>query len=187
MSEQQPARPFGLKTRLTWLLWIPLLVGLDQGTKAYAVRELAYLEDQPPISMLGDLFRLTFAENEGAYGSLGSELTASQRVWVLIIPNIVLLSGLLIWMLRHKNVTRLQFAALGLIFAGGVGNLIDRVRLGYVVDFLNVGIGENFRTFIFNVADMYITGAVVLLGWIVLRPDTAAEVAPASNAAKSTP
>lgn len=184
MSDQQPAQPFGLKTRFLWLLWVPLLVGLDQGTKWYATRELSHLESQPPISLLGDTVRLTYAKNLGAYGSLGSELTHSQRVWVLIIPNVALLSGVLFWMLRHKNVTRLQFAALGLIFAGGVGNLIDRVRLGYVVDFLNVGIGPDFRTFIFNVADMYITFAVVLLGWMILRPDAATEAAPASSTAK---
>lgn len=179
MSEKQPARPFGLNTRLVWLLWVPLLVGLDQGTKSYATSELSYLEGREPVSLLADTVRITYARNLGAYGSLGAGLSGSQRVWALIIPNLALLSGLLLWMLYRKDVTRFQFATLGLILAGGIGNLIDRLRLGYVVDFLNVGIGENCRTFIFNVADMYITLAVGLLLWTVLRgsPDSATEAA----------
>src|SRR5262245_54090734 len=114
MSEQQPARPFGLKTRLTWLLWIPLLVGLDQVTKWYAIRELKPIQGEGHISLLNDLVRIHYAENLGAFGSLGAGLTESQRFWVLIIPNLVLLPAVLLWMLFHKEVTRFQYAALGM-------------------------------------------------------------------------
>ena len=75
----------------------------------------------------------------------------------------IFLAGASVWMLRSRKATRSGLWTTAAILAGGVGNLWDRVvDQGGVTDFLNVGIG-GLRTGIFNVADMYITGAVVWL------------------------
>lgn len=164
MSDAIPSSAISLKSRLLWLASTPLLIMVDQFTKIIAVRELGPLQHQPPLSYLGDMLRLQYAANRGAFGSLGAGLTPTQRFWLLTVFNAVLLAGLLIYLLTRRDVTRYQFIAFGLIFAGGIGNLIDRAQYGYVVDFLNVGIGW-LRTNIFNVADMYIS-----LGFVLLIP-----------------
>ena len=77
--------------------------------------------------------------------------------------NAAVLAGVGWFLLFRRDIDRVAFAALGLILAGGVGNLIDRVRLdGIVIDFLNLGIG-GVRTGIFNVADIAITAGFLLL------------------------
>jgi signal peptidase II len=74
-----------------------------------------------------------------------------------------------------------QFVALGLLLAGGVGNLIDRINQnGHVTDFLNVGIGP-VRTGIFNVADMAIMAGAGLLFWLSFRQEQAREPAAESE------
>jgi signal peptidase II len=74
----------------------------------------------------------------------------------------------------NRKLDRWTFTALALIFAGGIGNLIDRARLsGHVIDFLNLGIGDSrwTRTGIFNVADIAITAGFVMLVPMLFRKD----------------
>lgn len=161
-----------LKSKLLWMVWAAILVAIDQFSKVFAVQNL---ENQPPLIWLGGTIRIEFAKNLGAFGSLGAGLSESQRFWVFAVGNAVLLSGLLIYLLARKDISRYQFAAFGLIFTGGVGNLIDRATRGYVIDFMNIGIGEWPRTNIFNVADMYIVAGFVMLIPILLQGAPATE------------
>jgi len=136
------------------------LVGCDQASKHYAV---THWKNQPPQSYLGDVFRIHYAENPGAFLSLAAGLPRAARFWLLTVMNAAVLAGVGWFLLFRRDVDRMTFAALGLILAGGIGNLIDRVRLdGIVIDFLNVGIG-GVRTGIFNVADIAITAGFLML------------------------
>jgi signal peptidase II len=80
----------------------------------------------------------------------------------------VFLLGLLVWVLRTADISKMAVVAASLVIGGGIGNLIDRVAFnGGVTDFMNMGIGS-LRTGIFNVADVWIMAGVVLLA---LTPD----------------
>ena len=136
-------------------------VGCDQVTKAAARH---YLEGQGRLSYLGDTFRLTLAENHGAFLGMGGSLPPMVRTIIFTVLVGGFLLGLLIWMFRSKEMSTLGILSISLLVGGGVGNLIDRVlNNGGVTDFLNLGIGT-LRTGIFNVADLWIVfGAVLLL------------------------
>lgn len=140
-----------------------LSVVLDQITKEVARR---YLEGEPTQSFLGDLFRLTFIENHGAFLGLGGSLPEIWRTVIFTGFVSVMLVGFLVWVWRTPDLSKLTLVACGLVVGGGVGNLIDRVlNNGGVVDFLNLGVGTcTFcRTGIFNVADVWIVLGAVLL------------------------
>jgi signal peptidase II len=101
------------------------------------------------------------ARNDGAFLSLGSAIGESSGGMLLSSIVGVVLAGLLLYLFVSRPQNPLVGVSIALVVAGGVSNLIDRVRYGYVVDFLNVGIGP-LRTGIFNVADMAIMAGVIL-------------------------
>ena len=134
-------------------------VGCDQVTKSVAK---TYLTETRTIVLLGDTVRLQLAKNYGAFLSLGSSMGEASNGMLMSVVVGAVLAGLLIYLFVSKPQNPIVAAAVALIVGGGVSNLIDRVRYGgYVVDFLNVGIGS-LRTGIFNVADMAIMAGVVL-------------------------
>lgn len=134
-------------------------VGCDQATKLIAKRRLIPGE---AFSYAGDMLRIQYAENSGAFLSLGASLPEVWRQWLFTILTGVFLLGLLVYLLVSKALSRFAVICLALVCAGGIGNLIDRIAYdGRVVDFLNVGIGP-LRTGIFNVADMAIMAGVIL-------------------------
>jgi signal peptidase II len=134
-------------------------VGCDQATKSVAK---TYLAETGTIVLLGDTIRLQLAKNYGAFLSLGASIgEASQGMFMTVVVGLVL-AALLAYLFVSKPENPVIGVAVALIVGGGVSNLIDRLRYGgYVVDFLNVGIGS-LRTGIFNVADMAIMVGVVL-------------------------
>jgi len=115
-------------------------------------------------SFAGDVFRLQYAENTGAFLSFGASLPEPWRHVVLTLLVSIFLTALLAYLLFKRGLPQEYIFCLALVCGGGIGNLTDRVlHDGRVVDFLNVGIGS-LRTGIFNVADMAITtGAILLL------------------------
>jgi len=134
-------------------------VGCDQTTKTLA---RAQLQDHAAVSFLGDTFRLQYAENPGAFLSLGASLPHQWGAVLFTLGGIVLIAVALLYALLAAKLTRLQIVALALICGGGIGNLVDRVRYeGHVTDFLNVGLGS-IRTGIFNVADVALMVGVAL-------------------------
>ncbi|WP_417387798.1 signal peptidase II [Gimesia sp.] len=148
-------------TRYTMLLACLLFcVGCDQYTKKIAVEKLKF---EPPVTYFNNTFRMEYAENTGAFLSVGSRLSKPVRFFLLVVANaafLILVSGMLVF---RWQMPLMQFIALSLLLAGGIGNLIDRVFLnGIVIDFLNIGFGP-LRTGIFNVADMAITGGALLM------------------------
>jgi signal peptidase II len=110
--------------------------------------------------IINEIFNLTWVENRGV--SLGL-LTAEGEFgrWLLIALTGAISIGVAIWLWRERN--RQDAFGLGLILGGALGNIVDRVRLGHVVDFADLHFGE-FRPFlVFNVADAAITIGVLIL------------------------
>lgn len=134
------------------------LIAVDQATKLAAAR---WLKGAGRLAWLGDTMRLQYAENPGAFLSLGASLGPGVRNLVFVVGTAALLVGCL-WLLVREAWTPRQRLGWWLVIAGGAANLIDRIARGAVIDFMNVGIG-GLRTGIFNVADMAIMLGVGLL------------------------
>ena len=147
--------------RLTLLVLVLLAcIGCDQGTKRLA---RTHLRSSPTTSYLSDSVRLTYAENPGAFLSLGAQLPDSARQGLFTWGVGALLLALAVFALRKRQVGRAELVAYALMLGGGLSNWGDRVlRGGAVVDFLNLGVGP-LRTGIFNVADVAIVLGVALL------------------------
>jgi signal peptidase II len=142
------------------LLIISVCIAADRVTKSLAKH---YLAPDGFVSFAGDTFRLQYAENTGAFLSLGSALPEPWRHIVFTIFVGLFLTGLLGYLLFNSNLPWESVVWLALVCGGGLSNLIDRIAYaGRVIDFLNVGMGS-LRTGIFNVADMAITGGAILL------------------------
>jgi len=144
--------------------------GCDQVSKRIAKNTLEYA---PGKSYLADTFRLRYAENSGAFLSLGSGFSESIRTLLFEVLSGGLLIGLLIYILVNRQLDRKHAFALSLIFAGGFSNLFDRlVNDGRVIDFMNMGVGS-LRTGIFNWADVVImTGMFIILALSFLSKRT---------------
>ncbi len=149
-----------VKRILLILFVLVACVGCDQSTKTYAESNLPKAQ---ALSFLADTVRLQVAHNEGAFLSLGASAPKSWRLAALRLGVSALLLALLGYMLLIRDARPSFILALTLILAGGVSNLIDRfIHGGYVIDFINLGIGS-LRTGIFNVADIAITLGVLML------------------------
>jgi signal peptidase II len=110
-----------------------------------------------PTRVLGDLVRIAVSHNDGGiYGLLGSSATT------LSLASLVVIALILVVEARQGRYDPLLTVALGCLLGGALGNLVDRLRLGYVVDWVDMGLGD-LRWYTFNVADAAISTAIVLL------------------------
>ena len=131
---------------------------LDQLTKWMVAGPLA-LQQIRQIVLL-PIFNLTWTENYGISLGLLNASTATGR-WLLVAMTSAIAIGVAVWIGREKE--RGDQLALGLVLGGALGNILDRVRFGYVVDFADLHFGD-FRPFlVFNVADAAISIGVVIL------------------------
>ncbi len=135
-----------------WGLAVAVLV-LDQLTKAVLV---ANLDPGESVEVLGSWLRLVHGQNDGAIFGL---FQGSSILFAAVSLGVI---GLIVLFQARSHGDLVLGAALGLLLGGAVGNLVDRLRYGYVVDFIDVGIGD-WRFYTFNVADAAISLAVVLL------------------------
>ena len=136
-----------------------LVFALDQLTKWWVTGPLgiAHIGDQ---LVLLPIFNFTYTENNGISLGLLNATTAIGR-WMLVGLTSAIAIGVAYWMGREKN--RIDQVALGMVLGGALGNILDRTRHGFVVDFADLHFGE-FRPFlIFNVGDAAISIAVVIL------------------------
>ena len=139
---------------------IVALIVLDQLVKAYVVQNIALGEIK---SWIPNLVSLTYLQNRGAAFSM-----LQDQQWFFAVITLVIMAGA-IWYL-HKHIEDSVWTVFGLvlIIAGGLGNFIDRIRLGYVVDMFKF----EFIDFpIFNVADICLTVGVVVLLIAMLKEE----------------
>lgn len=134
-----------------------LILSLDQISKFFITKNLLLYQSIPIIK---GFFHFTLIHNRGAaFGILKNQV---YFFIIISIVAIILISSSLFNHQRHKKVSCYTIS-LGLILSGALGNLIDRVFFGYVIDFLDFRIWP-----VFNVADSAITVGAVLLGWGIL-------------------
>ena len=144
--------------RVAPLLGAALIAALDQGIKWLV------LETRPDVTVIPGLFSVTFGTNTGVAFGLFREFPLGVT-WL----GLVLFAGILIYIIRAAPAADgLERAGLALLLGGAAGNLIDRFRLGYVVDYLDVYLGA-YHWPAFNLADSAITVSVGLLP-LALRP-----------------
>lgn len=146
-----------------WLLLAAAIVVIDQITK-YVILQKFVLHESLYIT---SFFNLVRVHNTGAAFSMLADAGGWQRVFFIAIA--VVASVWVVWLLRRYPQQKLFCLALGMILGGAVGNLIDRVLFGAVVDFVQVHYGGYFFP-AFNVADSAITCGAALLIWDGIRP-----------------
>jgi signal peptidase II len=154
------------RRRIQMILLFVLVLVADQVTKVLAAR---LLDGREPVELVGGVLSLHYAENPGAFLSLGAGLSPQSA--------------------RDKSAGLTRAVAVTLIVAGGVGNVIDRIAMGVVRDFAIVGVPSVpwLRTGVFNVADLGITTGVVLLAFEVwLKKRRARREAQAPSPASAT-
>lgn len=139
-------------------LLLAATAGCDRVTKHLAMTSLAGMPEQ---SFLADTIRLDYHENAGGFLSAGANWRPEVRAAVFQVANGILLLGALILAAMFKW-SRLAAVGLLMFLAGGTSNLVDRIAMGRVIDFLSIGIGP-IRTGIFNVADVAILAGIALL------------------------
>lgn len=142
---------------LAWLVLALGLAGLDLWTKHLASTELILYQAQPITSWLN----LTLAHNNGAAFSFLANAGDWAR-WFLIAAAFVVMGIFLVWLKRLPDPARLLPSAIALVMAGALGNVIDRIRLGYVVDFIDVHVA-GYHWPAFNLADSAIVVGVMLI------------------------
>jgi signal peptidase II len=168
-----------MSTRMgTFLACAAAVLGLDQLTKVLASANLVPGEPEP---VLGQFLRLTLVHNTGAAFGLfpGSRLP-------FILVSVLAIAVVLYLFARDAYRSLANRVLLGCILGGALGNLLDRIRWGRVVDFIDVGLGS-VRWPVFNVADSAVTLGVILLAWNLARSgrtDTDLESPPGTDLAR---
>ena len=140
---------------------LALVVASDQITKLWAVNNLALRQ---PVEVIGTLLQFTLVYNRG--GAMGTNFGS---VAYYLISSILILGFVLYYLYTHRHIARLSYP-LALIAGGAIGNIIDRIRLGEVIDFIDVDIFdinllgfELRRWWTFNIADAAISLSIVYL------------------------
>lgn len=153
-----------------FVLLAAAIVIADQVTKALLVGALAQGES---VAVIGDVVRLVHGRNTG--GLFGMFRDAAP---IFAAASIVVV-GFIAWYHGRAGRSPYLTLTLGLLLGGAIGNLIDRIARGYVVDFVDAGLGT-LRWYTFNVADAAISAALLLLVLLALRPSLG-EPRPASD------
>ena len=133
----------------------------DQVTKYLVVSNMELHES---IDVIPGVFRFTYIHNDGAaFGSL------DDARWIFMILSTVAIVAILGYLFWKKPQDKLLLSALILVTGGGIGNMIDRIRLGYVIDFIDFCAFPKLWMWIFNVADICVcVGAGLLALWMIL-------------------
>jgi len=139
---------------------VAAVVATDQISKRVVVRALGAGAERDEVELIGDVVRLEYSQNTGiAFGFL------SGAGALLTVAVVVLTAAVAVHAWRGREGSGSGRAGMALMLGGAIGNLVDRVRLGYVVDFVSVGSWPTF-----NVADVAISIGVVVLAATLFRP-----------------
>lgn len=137
------------------------IILLDQISKYAVVANIALGES---VDVIRGVFRFTYIRNEGAaFGML------DDARWVFLLLSTLAIVGVLVYMFVKKPTSRMLCISLAFIVGGGVGNMIDRIKLGYVIDFLDFCAFPKLWMWTFNVADAFVVvGAFMLIVWMII-------------------
>ena len=137
-----------------------LSIALDQISKIWVRNNFeSYIEN----SIIGNIFTLIKVENTGAFLGMGSELSETLRILLLIVLPIIVLISITIYTYIDKTLDKISIIGFSLIIGGGIGNIFDRIVYGSVTDFLYLDFGGIFKTGIFNIADLSVTTGMILI------------------------
>ena len=141
-----------------WFILMALIVFVAQLTKYLTV---FYLKPVDTVPLIQDVLHLTYVENRGAaFGML------SENRWVFMTVSIVAILLLAVYLIWKKPKDKWVCLSLSFIIGGGIGNMIDRVALGYVVDMIDFRL---IHFAVFNVADSFVcVGAGILMVWLIV-------------------
>ena len=151
-----------------WLIALILLIA-DQASKAWAT---AKLKPVGVIEVMPNFFRFSYALNRGVAFSLFADVEFNIK-WVLALISGVAAVLVMLYLSRTPRGEHLMSFSLALLLSGILGNLIDRVRLGEVVDFIEFHWRNQFIWPTFNIADATICIGAVLLGFVLMREERA--------------
>ena len=145
-------------------IWLCVIAGgviVDQLTKWLAV---CFLMGKDSFVLIPSVFRFTYVENDGAaFGML------DDHRWVFMVISTVAIVGILVFLWKFAPDSKWVKLGLALIVGGGIGNMIDRVALGYVVDFLDFCAFPKLWPWVFNVADAFVcVGGGIVFVWCVV-------------------
>ncbi len=146
---------------MKWFI-ITATILLDQLSKWMVVR---YLKEVGQVPIIEGIFHLRYLENRGAAFGLMQD----QQVFFIVIT--VIIVGWIVWFLiKNPQVNRMLMLSLSLIAGGAIGNFIDRLFFGYVVDFLDFQVWP-----VFNIADIAIVGGQILLIYFIIKDQPISE------------
>lgn len=138
-----------------------IIIFIDQVTKYAAIK---FLKNQNPIVIITEFFQLNYVENRGAAFGI---LQGRRGLFLVITIAVVLVIAF--YLIRYYNqmnsLTRISFA---ILLGGAVGNLIDRIRLGYVVDFISIKLINRYDFPVFNIADICVVISTILIVYLVI-------------------
>lgn len=138
-----------------------VIIGVDQLIKYFITTGLKPVGS---VSVIDGLFKLTYVENRGVAFGMFQDMR-----WVFVALTSVMLFVIIFYMFKKKPASKLFYICAGLIIGGGIGNLIDRVLYGYVIDYLSV----SFFPPVCNFADYCITiGVIILVIYLFFFSDT---------------
>ena len=121
---------------------IILAIAADQISKYFA---LEYLKEMETLPIIEDIFHFTYVENRGAaFGML------SEHRWVFMTLSVIGIAAMIVWLAWDKPKSKWLRCAVSLVIGGGIGNMIDRILLGFVVDFIDC---RFIDFYVFNIAD----------------------------------
>ena len=148
------------KRNLLITIIVFLIIVLDQISKIWVRNNFeSYIEN----IIIGDVFKLIKVENTGAFLGMGSELSETLRILLLIVLPIIVLISITIYTYIDKTLDKISIIGFSLIIGGGIGNIFDRIVYGSVTDFLYLDFGGIFKTGIFNIADLSVTTGMILI------------------------
>lgn len=174
----------GHRHRVPWGLALTIaavVLALDQATKAWVLQNLP---GTPPLTVIPGFFNLTFSRNTGGvFGLLAGEPSFGRRAF-FVGATAIALGVIVVFLHRWGRESRLLTVSLALVAGGAIGNLVDRLRFGSVVDFID-WYWRSHHWYTFNIADSAIsTGAVLLIAHSLLPESFSTD---AERSAPTTP
>ena len=148
------------KRNLLITIIVLLSIASDQISKIWVRNNF---ESYTETSIIGDVFTLIKVENSGAFLGMGSELSETFRILLLIVLPIIVLVSITVYTYIEKTLDKNSIIGFSLIIGGGIANIFDRIVYGSVTDFLYLNFGGIFKTGIFNVADLSVTTGMILI------------------------